>query len=201
MINEANQDLYGKMYTLPSNVIEFLNTKVNSVEGKQRVAQLLNDKQAAYSQLKYIKHDIENNYKEDWSTLLNWINNSLNVDRSTSAQTKTSKSEIGLVNQHRKEHHKDFNKNPASVKNLIEEKTKMENKKKSIFLTESELKKVIANTIEKAEAKLNESTDFTMYKVSSLKTILEKKKTEVMDLKKDIKTIETLINKKKEDKE
>ena len=106
--SEANSALIGKTYQLNSNVMDFLKNKLNNSEGSKRVKGIINDKGImTYEQLKRFKHDIENTYTEDWSLVLNFINNILTSDRNSVELEKKHTSNIGMNNRYRGNHNKD----------------------------------------------------------------------------------------------
>ncbi len=120
MINEENSALVNKTYPLPSNILQFLQTKIS--EGGERVQGLLNSPAASYGQLKRMKSDIESGiYNTDWSPILKWINSVLGSDRDMLDHQKRTPMEIGMENRFRKTHDKDHNKNltPLSGKQHV----------------------------------------------------------------------------------
>ena len=110
-----NSELYGKTYTVPQDVIEYLeqcNQAVGEVdettEGFKRNKDLREKKQITYQQLKRMKNwfDNFNGHQDETSHILNgghyvrnWVNNTLKGDRDTIETGKQSKSEV-LPNQY-----------------------------------------------------------------------------------------------------
>lgn len=105
---EANSALQGKTYQFNDEVMNFLKTKVDSVEGGKRVQGILNDNGVMnYEQIKRFKHDIESEYSDDWSIVLNFINNALDSDRNAVELGKEVTADTGMQNRYRDEHEKD----------------------------------------------------------------------------------------------
>ena len=143
----ANSDLINKEYKLPSNIIKTLEyMKDSDIEGNKRINNWLESGVATYGQLKRFKNDIENNYnKSEWGDIVRWLNSILNLDRGSIYRSKKIKSDIGLDNMFRKSHFKDSNNISATkIPKLTEN---MNNNKKVIRLTESELIQLIENKI------------------------------------------------------
>jgi len=117
-----NSDLYGKTYTVPQDVIEYLeqcNQAVGEVdettEGFKRNKDLREKGEVTYQQLKRMKNwfDNFNGHQDETSHILNgghyvrnWVNNTLKGDRDSINTGKQSKSEV-LPNQHIDSHEKD----------------------------------------------------------------------------------------------
>ena len=117
-----NSELYGKTYTVPQDVIEYLeqcNQAVGEVdettEGFKRNKDLREKGEITYQQLKRMKNwfDNFNGHQDEPSHILNggyyvknWVEKTLKGDRDTIEANKQSKSEV-LPNQHIKPHEKD----------------------------------------------------------------------------------------------
>ena len=117
-----NSELYGKTYTVPQDVIEYLeqcNQAVGEVdettEGFKRNKDLREKGEVTYQQLKRMKNwfDNFNGHQDETSHILNgghyvknWVDNTLKGDRDTIDARKQSTSEV-LPNQHIKPHEKD----------------------------------------------------------------------------------------------
>jgi kynurenine formamidase len=117
-----NSELYGKTYTVPQDVIEYLeqcNQAVGEVdettEGFKRNKDLREKGEITYQQLKRMKNwfDNFNGHQDEPSHILNgghyvknWVEKTLKGDRDTIDANKQSKSEV-LPNQHIKPHEKD----------------------------------------------------------------------------------------------
>jgi hypothetical protein len=117
-----NSELYGKTYTVPQDIIEYLeqcNQAVGEVdettEGFKRNKDLREKGEVTYQQLKRMKNwfDNFNGHQDETSHILNgghyvrnWVNNTLKGDRDTIEAGKDSKSEV-LPNQHIDSHEKD----------------------------------------------------------------------------------------------
>lgn len=97
-----NKDLYGKQYKIPDNVLSHLK----NYSGNETVDNLLSSGNISYSQMKKIKHRIENGEKNELGedVFHNWVNQSLNSDRSSLETSKNTKSNTGMSNAHNRSH-------------------------------------------------------------------------------------------------
>jgi hypothetical protein len=124
-----NSELYGKTYTVPQDVIEYLeqcNQAVGEVdettEGFKRNKDLREKGEITYQQLKRMKNWFDNfdGHQDETSHILNgghyvrnWVNNTLKGDRDSINTGKQSKSEVlpnQYINPHEKEGIKDMNR-------------------------------------------------------------------------------------------
>jgi len=98
----VNKDLYGKQYTIPENIL----THLKKYSGNEIIDNLLSTGNASYSQMKSIKHRIENGEKNELGedVFHSWINQSLNSDRSSLETSKNTKSNTGMSNAHNRPH-------------------------------------------------------------------------------------------------
>lgn len=105
-----NKELYGKKYTIPDNILNHLS----KYSENETIGNLINSKNASYSQLKKIKHRMENGEKSELGedTFYSWINQTLNSDRSSIKTGKEVRSDSGMPNQFIRPHEKN------SIKNL-----------------------------------------------------------------------------------
>jgi len=117
-----NKDLYGKTFSLPEDVVNYLQQCYDSAhgandttEGYRRNIELRNSRQVTYQQLKRMKNwfDSFGGDRNDLSYILNggdyvkgWVNTTLNSLRNDIHQSKKIKS-IVLPNQFNSEHEKD----------------------------------------------------------------------------------------------
>ena len=117
-----NSELYGKTYTVPQDVIEYLeqcNKAVGEVdettEGFKRNKDLREKGEVTYQQLKRMKNwfDDFNGHQDETSHILNgghyvrnWVNNTLKGDRDGLETSKQTKSVV-LPNQYIDDHDKD----------------------------------------------------------------------------------------------
>jgi hypothetical protein len=106
----VNKELYGKKYTIPDNILNHLS----KYSENETIGNLINSKNASYSQLKKIKHRMENGEKSELGedTFYSWINQTLNSDRSSIKTGKEVRSDSGMPNQFIRPHEKN------SIKNL-----------------------------------------------------------------------------------
>tara|TARA_B100000579_G_C22844986_1_gene863790 strand:+ start:3108 stop:3584 length:477 start_codon:yes stop_codon:yes gene_type:complete len=125
----ANSDLYGNNWTIPNDIISFINQQLNkqekSVKGYKRAHNIANSRTMSYSMLKRIKNffDSFSGGKNDSEYLINggdkmktWVNNTLGKSRGDIKRQKTIKSDSGMKNQFKKTHSKDKeNKNVTKV--------------------------------------------------------------------------------------
>lgn len=177
-IVETNSAIEGKKYHVPHNVIQSLQSIRDGEEGSDRAKELINNPTMNYGQVKRFKHDIENKYNGNWTTALTWINSILSVDRNMVDNQKRTTMEIGMENRFRKTHDKDYDSNLTPLSSLTE------NKKIKIMVNESQYKLI------------NESEDFTKYKISALRIMVKEKKEEINKLKGEIKNINEILNNK-----
>lgn len=173
-IVEDNSQLVGKTYSVPLNVKQFLQTK--SGEGIDRINWLLKNN-PNYNQLKRFKYDIENNYQSDWSPILGWINGILNKDTSIIKDKKTTTMETGMENRFRKTHDKQHGNNLTPLTEKIK-------------ITETQAKLLVKEII-------IESENYNLYKLSTLRDLLNQKTDLIMNTKEEIKKIQTIINNRK----
>lgn len=99
-----NKDLYGKYYDIPENIL----THLSKYKNNESINNLLNGKKASYSQLKKLKHRIENGEKKELGedSFYNWINQTLNSDRDSIDTRKRVRSDAGMENQYIRPHEK-----------------------------------------------------------------------------------------------
>ena len=99
-----NKELYGKYYDIPENIL----THLSKYEGNESVKNLLKSKKASYSQLKKLKHRIENGEKKELGedSFYNWVNQTLNSDRNSIETRKKVRSDAGMENQYIRPHEK-----------------------------------------------------------------------------------------------
>lgn len=97
-----NSDLYGKQYKIPESIL----THLKKYSGNEVINNLLSTGNASYSQMKSIKHRIENGEKNELGgdMFYNWINQSLKSDRSSLETSKDNKSNTGMPNAHNRSH-------------------------------------------------------------------------------------------------
>jgi len=116
-----NSELYGKTYTVPQEVIDYLHQCHQAVgdvdettEGFKRNKDLREKGEVTYQQLKRMKNwfDNFNGHQDETSHILNgghyvknWVNNTLKGDRDTINTGKETKSEV-LPNQYIEPHEK-----------------------------------------------------------------------------------------------
>jgi hypothetical protein len=116
-----NKDLYGKSFTVPNDVIDYLHQCHQAVgdvdettEGFKRNKDLREKGEITYQQLKRMKNwfDNFNGHEDDISHILNgghyvknWVNDTLNSKRDSIENGKESKSVV-LPNQYNQEHEK-----------------------------------------------------------------------------------------------
>jgi hypothetical protein len=116
-----NSDLYGKSFTVPDDVIDYLHQCHQAVgdvdettEGFKRNKDLREKGEITYQQLKRMKNwfDNFNGHEDDISHILNgghyvknWVNDTLNSKRDSVENGKETKSEV-LPNQYNQEHEK-----------------------------------------------------------------------------------------------
>ncbi len=136
-----NNELKGRIFDIPKNVLNLINHTVSGLSGKrasgiQRAEKLLSDKKVNYGQLKRIIHDLQNMDKTKQLTkynlaggdsMLNWGVKFLDGERYLISNRKDSKKNAdemsGLTgerkNSHIKKHKKtfDFNIKPNLIKN------------------------------------------------------------------------------------
>lgn len=97
--------MYGKEYDIPYDHLENLK----KFETNERVSNLVKNGKISYSNAKKFKHDMESNseMKEELGgdMFYNWINQTLNSDRSGIKTTKKSESEV-MNNRFIKPHEK-----------------------------------------------------------------------------------------------
>jgi hypothetical protein len=117
-----NSELYGKTYTVPQDVLEYLDQCFKAAgevdettEGFKRNKDLREKGEVTYQQLKRMKNWFDNfdGHQDETSHILNgghyvknWVNNTLKGDRDTIDARKQSTSEV-LPKQHIKPHEKD----------------------------------------------------------------------------------------------
>ena len=103
-----NKDLYGKQYQIPSHTLQHLK----KYEANETVGNLLSSGNASYSQLKKMKHRMENGEKDNLGGdhMLNWINHTLNSDRNSLETSKETKSDTGVSNSYNRPHSKSDSK-------------------------------------------------------------------------------------------
>ena len=117
-----NKDLYGKTFSLPEDVVNYLQQCYDSAhgandktEGYRRNIELRDSRQITYQQLKRMKNwfDSFNGDRNDLSYILNggdyvkgWVDTTLNSLRNDIHQSKKVKSVV-LPNQFNSEHEKD----------------------------------------------------------------------------------------------
>lgn len=97
-----NKDLYGKQYAIPENIL----THLKNYSGNETINNLLSSGNISYSQMKKIKHRIENGEKNELGedVFHSWINQSLNSDRGSLETSKDNKSNTGMSNAHHRPH-------------------------------------------------------------------------------------------------
>jgi len=116
-----NKDLYGKSYSIPKDILSYLEQCFNSAtgandrtEGYRRNIELRKSGQITYQQLKRMKNwfDSFNGDRNDLSYILNggdyvkaWVNTTLDSLRNDINLSKEIKSEV-LPNQYNSEHEK-----------------------------------------------------------------------------------------------
>jgi hypothetical protein len=124
-----NSELYGKTYTVPQDVVEYLEQCHQAVgevdettEGFKRNKDLREKKTITYQQLKRMKNWFDNfdGHQDDTSHILNgghyvknWVNSTLKGDRDSINTSKKSKSEVlpnQYINPHEKNGIKDMNR-------------------------------------------------------------------------------------------
>lgn len=116
-----NKDLYGKQYTIPQNHLNNLK-KYGS---EKTIQNILNSGNVSYSNLKRIKNRMENGEKEKLGgdMFYNWVNQTLNSDRTGLKNTKKSESLV-MNNRFIKPHEKNslhtMNRPSKSHKKTIE---------------------------------------------------------------------------------
>jgi uncharacterized FlgJ-related protein len=100
----VNKELYGKTYTIPNNILNHLS----KYSGNETIGNLINNKNVSYSQLKKIKHRMENGEKSELGedSFYNWVNHTLNSDRSSIETSKEIRSDAGMENQFIRPHEK-----------------------------------------------------------------------------------------------
>jgi len=172
---ETNSAITGKKYHVPHNVVEFLQSK--SGEGNRRIQGILQNPTMNYEQVKRFKHDIENEYQDDWTPAITWINSVLSTDRNMVDNQKRTTMEIGMENRFRKTHDKDYNSNLTPLSMNEEMKVKL-------IVTEEQFNLI------------NESEDFNKYKVVALREMLKEKKDLIMKTKEEIKKINAILTSK-----
>lgn len=100
-----NKDLYGKNYPIPPHVLKHLQSFANN----EIIGNLINTQSISYSQLKKIKHDIDNGRKAELGgdVFYGWVNQTLNSDRSSLEVSKNNRSNTGMQNAHNQTHTND----------------------------------------------------------------------------------------------
>ena len=158
----ANQELQGKYYNVPQNILNELKKKFisyennngdKSVEGYTRLKNLVETGRLTYENLKNVKHILEKNkgnkvlYELNGGNLLEtWINETLKVARTTSKLKKDLKDKAGMENAYKKTHFKDSTANPTKPTEVARLSTSIkslysENKKpKKIIVTEEQFR-------------------------------------------------------------
>lgn len=97
-----NKDLYGKQYKIPDHILKHLQKYSNN----ESVGNLLSGGNISYSQLKKLKHRMENGEKKELGedSFFNWINQTLNSDRSSLETSKKIQSDTGMMNRYNSPH-------------------------------------------------------------------------------------------------
>lgn len=97
-----NKDLYGKQYKIPQPILDHLKKYSNN----ESIGNLLSNGTVSYSQLKKLKHRMENGEKKELGedNFLGWINQTLNSDRSSVKTSKNIKQDTGIQNAHNQSH-------------------------------------------------------------------------------------------------
>ena len=133
-----NSELYGKTYTVPQDVVEYLEQCREAVgevdettEGFKRNKDLREKKTITYQQLKRMKNWFDNfdGHQDEPSHILNgghyvknWVNSTLKGDRDSINTSKQSKSEVlpnQYINPHEKNGVKDMNRPSQSHSSSI----------------------------------------------------------------------------------
>lgn len=99
-----NKDLYGKQYKIPNNILDHLKKYSNN----ESISNLLSNGNISYSQMKKLKHRMENGEKKELGedSFYNWVNQTLNSDRGSVETSKQVKSDTGMQNQFIRPHEK-----------------------------------------------------------------------------------------------
>lgn len=99
-----NSKLYNKVYDVPSETLNLLK----KYDSSEIVRNLISTGKSSYSNLKRIKHEIENGRKDELGgdKVLAWINQTLNSDRSSVDTMNKAKSDAGQSNVYNKPHSK-----------------------------------------------------------------------------------------------
>lgn len=99
-----NKDLYGKVYELDETQLENLR----KYQGNEVIDNLLSNKTITYSNMKKIKHEMENGRKNELGgdSFHGWINQKLNSDRGSIDLSKETKKNSGLNNAYIRPHNK-----------------------------------------------------------------------------------------------
>lgn len=162
----ANQELQGKYYNLPKNVLDELKKKFvsyesnngdKSLEGYTRLKNLVETGRLTYENLKNIKHILESNrentvlYELNGGNVLEtWINETLKVARTTTELKKDLKDKAGVENAYKKTHYKNSAANPTNPTKPATLSTSMksvysENRIKKIIVTEEQYRFIQKN--------------------------------------------------------
>lgn len=162
----ANQELQGKYYNLPKNVLDELKQKFDSyeknngdksLEGYTRLKNLVETGRLTYENLKNIKHILKKNrentvlYELNGGNVLEtWIDETLKVARNTSKLKKDLKDKAGFENAYKKTHFKNSAANPTNPTKVASLSTSIkslysENKVRKIIVTEEQFRIIEKN--------------------------------------------------------
>lgn len=104
-----NQDLYGKQYEVPSNILSSLEEH----KDEETIGNIFKNGYLTYQNMKKILHDIKNKKfgDKDMSTFESWINQNLGSDRGSVKRQKRDASDSGMQNQYLSAHSKNDPRN------------------------------------------------------------------------------------------
>jgi hypothetical protein len=158
-----NKDLQDKLFKIPEslyNELKMVKEKYNgqeTVQGFQRLNNLLNDEKLSYSEMKRLKNYFDNydGDKSDDEYKLNggdrmakWVNNALKIARDS---IKKAKKEAGMSNTYIKNRENDQSKNPTKIRIPKIHKSSKANSIYNDEVTYEQTKSKIINLMEKLD--------------------------------------------------
>lgn len=160
-LNEENSKLKDKVYSFPDEILEVLRGKLSGDEGVERIKGILADNRMTYHQIKRFKHDIEKEYKGDWSAVLGWINSVLTTDRDSIQRNKQVTHDTGMENRFIKNHEKSYVKPTQLNENFNDYKVSalremLKKKKEELKELRSEIKEIEAIVSKRVKNNLDE---------------------------------------------
>ena len=166
LLIEDNSELRNRSFKIPKEVRELLQNTLNNyngdktVDGYKRLNNILSMDSISYQEMKRIKNFFDNYGGTDESAefilnggepMKNWVNNTLNMATTAVRDFKQAKKDAGISNAFKKPHNKDrqnHKKNkPTTTKFNVSNRNMLDNsmityesKKKTICITEEQLK-------------------------------------------------------------